>query len=58
MTTSLSEIDVRAVTLLWSVRVVTKKGEEEENKNEEKELDCGRERTGEEKINLQVSFPL
>lgn len=57
MTTSLSEIDVRAVTLLWSVRVVTKKGEEE-NKNEEKELDCGRERTGEEKINLQVSFPL
>jgi hypothetical protein len=38
MTTSLSEIDVRAVTLLWSVR--EKKKIRKRNKNREKELDC------------------
>jgi hypothetical protein len=38
MTTSLSEIDVRAVTLLWSVRVVTKKKKKKKIKMRRKSL--------------------
>jgi hypothetical protein len=58
MTTSLSEIDVRAVTLLWSVRVVTKKKKKKKIKMRRKSLIAAERELGKEKVNLQVSFPL
>jgi hypothetical protein len=57
MTTSLSEIDVRAVTLLWSVRV-TKKKKKKKIKMRRKSLIAAERELGKEKVNLQVSFPL